>query len=417
MSEFWTISRLVEAVKDVLRDDYVLQNVLVCGEIGRFTAHPSGHWYFSLKDENAAIDAVMFATSNRQVGFMPKTGDQVVISGRIDVFAPSGHLQLMASTLKMAGKGDLHAEFEKIYQRLKAAGYFAVEHKKAIPPYAQRIGVITGQTTAALQDIRVTINNRWPAAELVECYALVQGSTAAASIITAFAKAVSRRCDVIILARGGGSMEDLWCFNDEKLAKTIYDCPVPVITGIGHEIDFTIAEMVADCRCATPTAAATKAVADQKEVRQAIRSYQTSLVAAIKNIADVQRQKLDYSLSRLAAFTGAGQNQRLKWVKLNQALLLDMTLKISRQHDSTAQLRKELLGSIVQYSDKKNEKFGQLKKLLSSVSPLNIISRGYAITTQKGQVIKKAIDVDMDSPVDIRYADGMLTVKPVERKQ
>ena len=162
--------------------------------------------------------------------------------------------------------------------------------------------------------------------------------------------------------------------------------------------------------CEQPTVA-------EKEVRQAIRSYQTSLVAAIKNIADVQRQKLDYSLSRLAAFTGAGQNQRLKWVKLNQALLLDMTLKISRQHDSTAQLRKELLGSIVQYSDKKNEKFGQLKKLLSSVSPLNIISRGYAITTQKGQVIKKAIDVDMDSPVDIRYADGMLTVKPVERKQ
>jgi len=413
----WTISQLVGIIHETLREDFRLQNVWAAGEIGRFTAHPSGHWYFTLKDESATIEAVMFRSANRSAGFLPKTGDSVLVGGHIDVFEQGGRMQLVVTAIRPARQGDLHARLEKIRNRLAGLGYFDETHKRQIPPYPTIVGVITGQATAALQDVRVTIANRWPLARLAECYAVVQGDTAPASIIAAFAKAVSLGCDVIILARGGGSMEDLWCFNDEALAKVIYDCPIPVITGIGHEIDFTIAESVADVRCATPTAAAQRAVPDRGQVAQLIGQRRDEMVQALTGRLDEVRQKMDYMNSRLANSGSLAQKQRLAWMKVNGSMVLAMTLLVEQQRHRLRSQRQVMAGQASVIPASYRQRLVNTCAVLDSLSPLKIIDRGYVITSQQGRIIKKVSETDMTADIDIRYADGTLKAAPLERHE
>ncbi len=298
----WTVNDLVSYIKHQLTTDAFLTNVTVCGEIGNFTNHYSGHWYFSIKDNNAFINCVMFRSANSRVGFIPEVSQQVVVRGNVTVFEKSGQLQLNVLTMQPVGVGKFYLQFEQTKKKLAPLGYFLPENKKAIPPYPMSIAVVTGANTAALQDVRITLKKRWPFAQLKEFYALVQGENAAKDMIRALKEADESNCNVMILARGGGSVDDLWCFNDEQLARTIFALKTPIVTGIGHEVDTTIAELVADERCATPTAAATRVSPDVKEVLAKLDNYKVLFNKYLTNRLQLEQQTLDLYVNSLNSF-------------------------------------------------------------------------------------------------------------------
>jgi exodeoxyribonuclease VII large subunit len=298
-NSIWTISQLVSYIKNELSNNIVLKNISIQGEIGNFTNHYSGHWYFTLKDNEALINCAMFKGYNQHCSFIPKNGDKLIVTGSINIFEKQGQLQVIVTNMKEDGEGNFYIQFEKTKKKLEPLGYFDEKYKKPIPLFPDEIAIITGANTAALQDILTTIAKRWPLVKITEIPAVVQGQQAIESIVTAIKKVEQTTADVIILARGGGSVDDLWCFNDESIAKAIFECKIPIITGIGHEIDFTIADLVADYRAATPTAAASKATPDYSEIMRTIGKCENIITQTVKNKITTNYQLLDYYNSRL----------------------------------------------------------------------------------------------------------------------
>lgn len=438
IDSIWTITQLVSYIKNKLTFDNNLRTVKVQGELGNFSSYKgSGHWYFTLKDNGSSIRCAMFKGYNNAVGFIPKDGDSVIVTGSINVYENRGELQLIVSDMQLSGQGNFYIQFERTRKKLEPLGYFDESRKKAIPAYPEQISVVTGANTAALQDIRITIVRRWPHVVLKEVYAIVQGKEAVESVVSALKQADSLGSDILILARGGGSVDDLWCFNDENIAKAIYDCKTPVITGIGHEIDVTIADLVADLRAATPTAAATAATPDYHEVQDNITNYVSLMYTSLENRINNSYQTLDYHSVKLAGYgkTVDQISMKLSSMKNIISLSLDKNIstyseminnRLSQMNGSMMKMVTEQQGNLVRgktmlkntverFYDNQSYRYANLITSLDNLSPLKTMQRGYAISSQNGKVIKSVDEIEMNEDMSVRYVDGTIDVKPLRR--
>ncbi|WP_290652344.1 exodeoxyribonuclease VII large subunit [Aquisalimonas sp.] len=429
-----TVSRLNREVRELLEQG--MPPVWVEGEISNLARPASGHLYFSLKDERAQIRCAMFRTRNRVVRFRPANGQQVLVRGRIGLYEPRGDYQLIVESMEEAGDGALRRQFEELRQKLEAEGLFAAERKKPLPELPRRIGVITSASGAAIRDVLQVLDRRFPAIAVLIYPVPVQGKEAAGAITRALRLAVARNeVDVLLLTRGGGSLEDLWAFNDETLARAIADCALPVVSAVGHEVDVTIADLVADRRAPTPSAAAELLSPDagswlrrfqgfgdrlrltQLRHLQAERRRLEGLFKRLEQQHPGRRlrdhaQRLDELDTRLRHAWRAGQ--RLREAALRQACqridAVNPRRVIRQSEDRIAALDRRLRATQAHQLERRRERLAALARALEAVSPLATVSRGYAIIQRPtdGAVIRKAGDVQPGDPVTARLAQGRL---------
>ncbi len=432
MNKAVSVTALVRYIKGKLENDAGIQGVLVEGEISNFSAYRSGHWYFSMKDSGAQIRCVMFSSSNKRVSFMPKDGDKIIVRGDINVYEGRGELQMLVTAMKPAGIGKLFLEFEALKKRLEEEGLFDESHKKAIPAFPMRIALVTGKNTAARSDVLSTLAKRWPAASVTEYPVLVQGDQSAEQIRKALLSADNEGFDVILLVRGGGSIEDLWSFNDEQLARTIYALSTPVVTGVGHETDFTIADFVADLRAPTPTGAAVRSTPDISEIEERISQYRHRMVRSVGRKIDDAENQLNM-IRKKTVFSKPERlysQQEMHLRSISETFLRHMNQNVSSvRHElydyqnrmirsCQASVRSESMRceknriSLMHILDqKKNDMRKQVQSaagLLDAYSPLKILERGYSITECAGKPVTSWHQVKINDTVEIRLHEGRL---------
>ena len=395
MSDVYTVSQVNQYIKTLLDRDQVLTALYVRGEISNYKAYPSGHHYFSLKDGEGAIRCVMFKREAISLRFRPENGMKVIAFGRVAVFPRDGQYQLYCSTLTPEGVGDLHLAFEQLKQKLYAEGLFDPSHKKPIPQYPRRIALITSSAGAAVRDMVRILGARWPMAEVFVLPVRVQGAEAPGELCAALAWANRHQvADLIITGRGGGSMEDLWAFNDENVARTIYHSDIPVISAVGHEPDVTIADFVADLRAATPSNAAELAVPDQNDVAVQLRQMAGRMAQAMGRRLEAARRELDR-----ASQCRALQNP-MNYVD-DKRMLLDYQ-------------REKLAAGLTASLSRERERFAALASKLDALSPLKVLGRGYAIPQKEdGSVVRSSTDVIPGDVLRLRVADGGISCKVV----
>jgi exodeoxyribonuclease VII large subunit len=434
MNNVWTVSYLLNTIKSTLDQNVLLKSFLIKGEISNFTSHSSGHWYFSLKDEQARISCVMFQGYTKDVLFRPKNGDKVLVRASITVYNLQGQIQCSVFSMQNDGLGDLFIQYELLKKKLFDEGLFDDNHKKILPKFPSKVGIITGNNTAALQDILKTINQRWPIAEITVYPSLVQGEQAPKSIIRQLLKA-DKNNDVLILARGGGSIEDLWAFNNEGLARVIYNLETPIITGVGHETDTSIVDMVSDYRAPTPTGAAQIAVPSINETKRIINQFKIDLSSNIKNRLDQKNYQLNqYKQNRfIIAPQNLWQYHQLELSKISQQLSLQNAV-VQHHNSRLNQIRSTLNQKALMYTKLYDQRLNQLEvklnntilksleknqyifknsiNMLNAYSPLNSLARGYSIVKQDNQIIKLIEDVDYNKDLEIRLYNGIIHSKP-----
>ena len=395
MSDVYTVSQVNQYIKTLLDRDQVLTALYVRGEISNYKAYPSGHHYFSLKDGEGAIRCVMFKREAISLRFRPENGMKIIAFGRVAVFPRDGQYQLYCSTLTPEGVGDLHLAFEQLKQKLYAEGLFDPAHKKPIPQYPRRIALITSSAGAAVRDMVRILGARWPMAEVFVLPVRVQGTEALGELCAALAWANRHWvADLIITGRGGGSMEDLWAFNDENVARTIYHSDIPVISAVGHEPDVTIADFVADLRAATPSNAAELAVPDQNDVAVQLRQISGRMAQAMGRRLEAARRELDR-----ASQCRALQNP-MNYVD-DKRMLLDYQ-------------REKLAAGLTASLSRERERFAALASKLDALSPLKVLGRGYAIPQKEdGGVVRSTTDVIPGDALRLRVADGEISCQVV----
>ena len=387
-----TVSALNSYIKRVVDNDFILSNSSVKGEISNFKLHSSGHIYFSLKDESSKINCIIFRSAAKNLKFTPEVGMQVVVKGRISVYEKEGAYQLYCDTMEPDGIGELYLAFEKLKTRLQSEGLFDEEHKKPLPQYAEKIGIITSPTGAAIRDIINVTKRRNKKVELVIYPALVQGVNASADLIKGIETLNKiEDIDIIILARGGGSIEELWCFNDEKLAKAVFNSRKPIITGVGHEIDYTIVDFVSDRRAPTPSAAAEIAVFNLEEFKNRILTYKNTLkTRALINLKD-RKNKTDLLKRNL--------------------LSLSPSIYIINEYRNIDRLRELIDIKIKGRINKEKETLGKINALLSAHNPLNILNKGYAIIQDENENLVSRISMLKElEKAKITLKDGHVSV-------
>ncbi len=382
-----TVTQLNTYAKSVIEQDATLSNVFVMGEISNFVDHyRSGHLYMSIKDNQSVISAVMFAGNASRLKFKPENGMLVIIRGRVSIYERDGRYQLYIDDMQPDGVGALAVAFEQMKEKLSKAGLFDSEHKMRIPEIPEKIGVISSPTGAAVQDVLNVLGRRFPIAKIVFAGVQVQGDSAAPTIIDAIKKLNKTDVDVIIIARGGGSAEDLWPFNDEKLAYAIYDSQIPIISGVGHETDFTICDFVADLRAPTPSAAAELAVPDIREQKYYISSLKMALDNAVEN--DIKEKQ--YNLEQL---TKSSVLENPEKIIVNCELYLDTLIsKINNNYKDI----------FTKYSSD----FVMLCSKLDSLSPLKVLARGYSIAKKEDNIITNSNDLSVGDSISIQFAVG-----------
>ena len=432
----FTVSRLNHEVRTLLERG--LGVVWVEGELSNFSQPASGHWYFSLKDREAQVRCAMFRLKNSAVGFTPKAGQQVLVRGRVSLYEPRGDYQLIVEHLEEAGVGALQREFERLKAKLAAEGLFARECKRSLPRFPRRIAVVTSPTGAAIRDVLTILARRFPPASVLVYPTAVQGAGAAPSIVEALRLASTRaECDVLILARGGGSIEDLWCFNDERVARAIRACAIPVVSGIGHEIDFTIADFAADARAPTPSGAAELVVPDRQTCLDALARTAGRLSVCIRRELRALSHRSESAGARLrSAHPGmrlAHQAQRLDDLEQRLAGAVRNGLHVGRNRlaetlarlarRSPEHLMREHLGRSEALGARLGRAIeGQLSRLthrvdlahrtLHTASPLATLARGFAIVTRAdGSVVTDAATVAAGEELDTRLAKGRLRAR------
>lgn len=391
MPEILTVSQVTLYIKRLLETDEALQQVWVCGEISNFTLHSSGHMYFTLKDEKARLRAVMFRRENQWLKFRPYNGLEVVVCGRIAVYPKNGEYQIYVDLMEAAGLGSLYLAFEQLKERLAHEGLFAPERKKPLPRLPRKIGVITSPTGAAVRDIIKIIRRRHPRVDILVIPAQVQGDTAPASLVAALQTAGSLPdLDVVIIGRGGGSAEELWAFNDEGVARAIAACPHPVISAVGHETDFTIADLVADLRAPTPSGAAELSVPEIGELRNRIKLCTDNLTALFSRLYARKRAQID----RLSFHPVLRHPDRLVLARRQQVDEGKEAL-VRRMQFVLQERRKDL-----------EQKLAQLEM----VSPLAVLNRGYSICYRDadGRVVREAAEVDPGEGLRITFRRGQI---------
>lgn len=386
-----TVSALNNYIKKVIDNDFILNNTYIKGEISNFKLHTSGHAYFSIKDEVSKLSCVMFKTYTSKLNFLPEDGMKVVIKGKVSVYQKDGTYQLYCEEINAEGMGELYLAFQKLKEKLEKEGLFEFKHKKPLPKYPKKIGVITSPTGAAIRDIINVIKRRNTTVDLLIYPALVQGINASEDIIKGIEVLnANKAVDVIILARGGGSIEELWSFNDEKLAYAVYNSKKPIITGVGHEIDFTIVDFVGDLRAPTPSAAAELAVPSLVELREVV----------INN-------KLFIEASANAFLTE----------RFNRVQLLKRTLELKspenyiiNQYNHIDNLKELLDNRVFNKVAVEKDKLGKYIALLNAHNPLNVLNKGYSIITDTEDKVISSIEViKKQDVVKIRLKDGMVS--------
>lgn len=390
-SRIISVYELTRTIKSKLENDSGLQRLWVRGEISNFTHHSSGHMYFTMKDSRAQIRCVMFRSDNRTLRFRPENGMQVIAAGDIGVYEPAGVYQLYVKALQPDGLGALHLAFEQLKRRLAAEGLFDEARKRPLPLLPRRIGIITSPTGAAIRDIIRVSRRRFPNLTLVVAPVLVQGEEAPEQIVTAIQRMNDHgRVDVLIVGRGGGSLEDLWAFNDERVARAIYASRVPVVSAVGHEIDFTISDFVADVRAPTPSAAAEIVVPSRLELVAALGSLRIRLVRALQNRWRLQRDRLERLASRPVL------RRPLDGIHREQQRLDEQLRRLQ------AAMRRDL--------DERRGRLLALAARLEALSPLAVLQRGYSLTftVPGGRLVRSARQVGVGDQLDIRVVDGTI---------
>lgn len=355
-----TVSDINNYIKKTLDNDFILANCSIKGEVSNLKLHTSGHIYFSLKDKFSKINCIMFRGDAQNLNFIPEDGMKVIVKGRVSLYEKEGLYQLYCNEMKPDGMGELYLAFEKLKVKLEQKGLFDESHKRKIPTYAKKIGVITSSTGAALKDIINVTKRRNKKVELLIYPSLVQGANASSDVIKGIEVLNSiEDVELIIIARGGGSIEELWCFNDEKLAEAIYSSKKPIITGVGHEIDYTIVDFVSDRRAPTPSAAAEIAVFNLEEALQKLNSYKNRLYTCAKDKIKDEKNRLNFLK---------------KTLDLNSPLIY-----IANQYSNVDKLKELLNFKLNVKINEKKEKLAKINALLSAHNPLNILNRGYSI--------------------------------------
>lgn len=383
-----TVTQLNTYVKSLLDGDENLVSVFVRGEISNFTNHyRSGHYYLSLKDSGALIRAVMFRSNASRLKFMPENGMRVIVRGRVSLYERDGQYQLYIEDMQPEGAGALQIAFEQRKERLAKEGLFDSDSKKPIPAFPQRVGVITSPTGAAVRDIIHIITRRYPLCELVLCPVSVQGDAAPEEIASAIRRMNEEKAaDVLIVGRGGGSLEELWAFNEESVARAVFASDIPIISAVGHETDYTICDFVADLRAPTPSAAAELAVPDREELLQSLAAKRTILLHAAQ--ARVRRER-----QRLTEFQGKRCLSSPLYPVEERQMHLDGTIR-------------KMAAAFQAGVSRERERFAACAGRLDAMSPLKVLSRGYCIASAGGKVLSRTGDVPADTPFSLRMSDG-----------
>ncbi len=384
-----TVKQLNLYVRSLLEGDPRLISVLVKGEISNFKNHyASGHLYFTLKDNDAAIRCVMFRTNAARLKFALSDGMQVILRGKASIYEKDGQYQFYCEEAYPIGEGDISLKFEQTKQKLEAEGLFSPDNKRPLPPFPEKIAVITSETGAAVQDILNILSRRWDLAEIILCPVSVQGENAVPEMLSALDRVYSLgKADVIIIGRGGGSKEDLWAFNDEALARKIYESPVPVISAVGHETDFTICDFVADLRAPTPSAAAELAVSDKKEIALRLENYKTRLNNLLIS---------KYNLKK-AQFEKASNSEYFK--NPQDAIFNKRYLELDR-------LAEKAKHSLNLKTEAFKSKLGAYAEKLDALSPLKVISRGFAAVENENGLIISIESIEKGDSLKLSFADG-----------
>lgn len=422
MSTVYSVTRLNNEIKDLLDAVPGYRNLLVQGEISNYKAHSSGHHYMTLKDEGAAINAVMFRSDALRLKFRLENGMKVIVRARVSSFPRTGQVQLYISEVIPDGAGALSLAFEQLKRKLQAEGLFDPAHKKPIPTCPQRIALVTSPTGAAVRDMIRILGRRWPLAKVTLYPAQVQGQGAAESIARALmlANAVGE-ADVILCGRGGGSMEDLWAFNEEVVARAIYDSDIPVISAVGHEPDVTIADFVADLRAPTPSGAAELAVPDRAEYALSVRTLDTRLRTAAHKQIEVWRQRLTTLQERLELRTPANYiaEKRLLLDQMTDRLCAALPARLTREEQKLTVLRQRLLAAGQGGLHKRRLRFAQTVATLDAISPLRVLARGYAVATRgkRGAVVTDAAALEAGDTLHIRFAKGAANCRVTDTEE
>lgn len=395
MKNVYTVEQINKYIKNMFAQDFMLHQISIKGEVSNCKYHSSGHIYFSLKDTGGVMKAVMFKGSRANgLGFSMQDGDQVIVTGSVEVYERDGVYQIYARKIERDGEGNLYLKFEELKKELEEMGMFASEYKRPIPKYAKRIGIVTAETGAAIQDIRNISARRNPYVQLILCPALVQGEGAKESIVNGIHALEQLGVDIIIVGRGGGSIEDLWAFNEEIVARAVFDCSVPVISAVGHETDWTIVDFVADQRAPTPSAAAELAVFDYRIIMQELDSRQELLMRELK-------RKLEKAELRLGQF-------RLK-LKLRSPLnrLNENRSRIADYEEKTELVMKQKLLAY-------RHKLKLLAQRLEGDSPVKKLGGGYAFVSINGKGLKHVSDTKTGDELQIYLPDGTIRAKVEE---
>lgn len=439
MDKYLSVTAITKYIKYKFDQDPHLLNVFIKGEISNFKRHSSGHLYFALKDDKGVLSAMMFKSSANQLSFNPKEGDQVLVEGRIGVYESRGAYQIYVQSMQLDGVGLLYEKFETLKKELAEKGYFDQEHKLSIPKYPKKIAVLTASTGAAIRDICSTLDKRYPLAEQVLMSTLVQGKGAKDNIINNIKEADSMGVDVIIVGRGGGSIEDLWSFNEREVVEAIYHCKTPVISAVGHETDTTLSDFVSDVRAATPTQAAVIATPDINALYQLIsnaRQYLTKHITQtiqqdkhkLKQLSsyyklktpsllyDQETQKLDElqkQLSRNLEQTVTRNNHKLDILqnKLRITPIYNKTFQFRQDFNRLNMLQTQLVNRII--SQKKQVLTSKLAQL-DALSPTQIMLRGYSIIEKNDKIITSKNDLKIDDDITINLKDGKINANVKE---
>ena len=385
----YSVGQINNYIKNMFSQDFMLRNISVKGEISNCKYHTSGHIYFTIKDAAGTISAIMFAGNRRGLGFTMKEGDKVIVTGSVEVYEKTGSYQLYARQIELDGAGNLYLQFEKLKNELEEMGYFAKEYKIPIPKYARRIGIVTAPTGAAIQDIRNISKRRNPYVELILYPALVQGDGAAQSIVNGIHALEQIGVDIIIVGRGGGSIEDLWAFNEKIVADAIFNCRIPTISAVGHETDWTIADFVADMRAPTPSVAAELAVFDYRQVQDKLYEYNRRMQNSLYNKLELSRQKLNSYKLKLDYLS---PEHRLNE---NRRRLMEYEEKLKLRIDMIIKEKKHMLEL---YAGR-----------LEACSPVKKLGQGYAyVEDYNGKSLRSVEGVEKNQDITIYLLDGKI---------
>ncbi|MDD6307501.1 MAG: exodeoxyribonuclease VII large subunit [Clostridiales bacterium] len=395
MKNVYSVGQVNTYIKNMFAQDFMLQRISVKGEVSNCKYHTSGHIYFTLKDAAGTINAIMFAGNRRGLKFQMKEGDKVVVTGSVEVYERDGKYQLYAREIELDGAGNLYLKFEALKKELEEMGMFAQEYKQPIPKYAKTVGVVTAPTGAAVQDIRNIAARRNPYVQLILYPAQVQGDGAVQSIINGIRALDDYGVDVIIVGRGGGSIEDLWAFNEEEVARAIFECETPVISAVGHETDTTIADFVADLRAPTPSAAAELAVFDYYAVKEQLQTTENRLRVLVSQKIIKARMKLEHLKTRLSYVSPAGK------LRENRKYAADIEEKLQERMEKILMSKRHLLALLS----------GQLEGL----SPAKKLSQGYSyVSDASGRAVTAADRISVEDTLNIHLAKGSLKAKVTE---